>query len=102
MQKSYIIYCIVIFVAALLAGISQLVAKKDKITGTIKLNKLLWYSSMFLLVFVMAFRTIGVASDDDSYVTIFNNVIKLGPIQYFLKSRIEFGYLFINYIVSLI
>lgn len=102
MQKSYIIYCIVIFVAALLAGIAQLVAKKDQLTEKIKLNKLLWYSSMFLLVFVMAFRTIGVASDDDSYVTIFNNVIELGPFQYFLQSRIEFGYLFVNYIVSLI
>ena len=101
MQESYIVYCITIFISSILAGISQLLAKRDLKTNKIRINKFCWYLSMIILVFVMAFRAIGVASDDESYITIFNNVIKLGPIQYFINSKIEFGYLLINYIVSL-
>lgn len=99
MQSSFWICFSAVILASIFAGISQKLATRNK-DGKIKLNKLFWFLSLGVLVFMMAFRAIGVAADDQAYVTIFDNVKALGPIKYFLTSSIEPGFLLLNYIVS--
>lgn len=59
----------------------------------------LWLTLSFLvLFFILGFRNFS-AVDDPSYISIFNNISNLGPIEYFKESTIEPGYIILNYLV---
>lgn len=99
MVKEYFIYYGAIFIAAILAWLSQKFAK-DK-DNTFKLNKILFYLSLTVLLIIMGCRQSGVGVDDWQYKVIFNDVRENGVINVFCNLKIEIGYLIINRIVGL-
>ena len=99
MVKEYVIYYGSILLAAFLGWIAQKYAK-DK-NEKFRLNKIFWYLSIATLTIVMGFRTIGVGVDDFSYRNIFKQIHSSGILQYFLITKLEIGYVIINYIIGL-
>ena len=99
MDNTFLLHLITIFLASVFAGLAQKFAngKEDKY----QLNKLFFSISFLILFVMMGFRSIGVGVDDKTYERIYNQVIDNGPIQIFLQTTMEPGYLILNYIISL-
>ncbi len=98
-MQTVVTYAFTVILASLFAWLAQKFAKDKK--GKYKLNKIFWYLSMLTLIFTMGFRVIGVGVDDVTYERIFSTVRQIGPIQHFLNTTMEPGYLILNYIVGL-
>lgn len=93
-----LVYYSAIILSAVFAGLAQ---KYKKIkNGKTHLNKFFWYISLGILLLLFGFRTAGVGVDDLSYQRTFINVSKIGPINQFLNTTMELGYLILNYIIS--
>lgn len=98
MQSGMVVYYAGTILAAIFAGIAQKLGKNTN--KKVKLNYLFWILSMAVFVFLYGFRQIGIGVDDPTYERIFNNVAANGVIKQFLETRMEPGYLLLNYIVS--
>ena len=99
MQNQVVIYVLTVLLASFFAWLAQKFAKDKK--GKYKLNKPFWILSMLTLIFTMGFRTIGVGVDDLTYERIFETIRQIGPVQHFINTTMEPGYLFLNYIIGI-
>ena len=99
MDDAFLLHLITIFLASFFAWLAQKFAKKQG--NTYQLNKLFFCISFLILFIMMGFRTVGVGVDDKTYERIFNQVMENGPIQVFLQTTMEPGYLILNYVISL-
>ncbi len=98
MQNEYIVYYGTILLASTFAWLSQKFARDKE--NSFKLNKFFWILSITILIITMGFRACNVGVDDGAYKNIFNDVVNYGPIEKFLQTTIEPGYLILNYIIS--
>ena len=97
-NNQYIVYYVFILLAAIFAYLAQVFSTRKN--GEYKLNKFLYFISFSILLILVGFRVCGVGVDDYEYKRIFNAVSVDGPIEYFLKTTLEPGYILANWLIG--
>lgn len=97
-MQSIVVYYGGIIVAAISARIAQKRCKKN----VNNLSKdFFWILSIFVLLVLFGLRKSGIGVDDNNYNIIFKQTSQIGVIKEFLRTTMEPGYLFLNYIIAL-
>ncbi|SDM32411.1 EpsG family protein [Halarsenatibacter silvermanii] len=101
MVSSYIIYISTVIFATVFAGLAQKYCYINK-KGNVVPNKMFWFMSMGILVFIMGFRDLSVGVDGGNYLRIYKNINELGVIEYIQNTTHEPGYIIFNRLIYLI
>jgi len=102
MIASYLFYLGTVLFASIFANLAQRYSYYNKEMKKIP-HPFFWFLSMGILIFIMAFREVGVGVDDLNYLRVYNRSISSSNIlDYYRKNVIEPGFYFlcrfVNYV----
>lgn len=101
MLSSYIVYILTVLVASLFAGLAQKYSKINK-KGRRVPNKLFWFISMGILIFIMGFREYTIGVDGANYIHNYNLANSLSFAEYYSIRVTEPGFYLLNRIIYVI